>query len=87
MRIPKYRKASGRDLGCGEFDHHKQYFPGPYNSYESREAYRVWLRDVVLVELPPDEADGGQIYLVELVERFLDWAKDIFPTPKPQNEQ
>ncbi|MCY2990639.1 MAG: site-specific integrase [Planctomycetota bacterium] len=79
MRVPKYRKMYNRDLGCGTFKRHVTCFPGPYNSPESREAYRLWLRDTVMVDAPAVfEDEKGPVSLPRLVHKFLDFAEGYY---------
>lgn len=43
MRVPKYRRHSTRNLGFAEHDGKRTYFPGKFNSHDSKEAFRDFL--------------------------------------------
>lgn len=77
-RIPKYRRRPDRDIAFAEFPRgNRAYFPGRYDSPESRAAYSRWLRAILgdpdaAVELPPNP---GNVAVIDAVSAFLDWAK------------
>ena len=78
VRIPKYRKRRDRNSGFVECPRgQKTYFPGRYDSPESRAAYNRWLRGHLGepesgITLPPNP---GCATVADLVLAFLDWAK------------
>jgi integrase len=78
IRIPKYRKRPDRNVGFVESPRGcRVYFPGRYDSPESRAAYNQWLRG----HLGEPEAgvtmpdNPGCVQVADLVLCFLDWAK------------
>lgn len=74
MRTPKYRKHSTRNLGFCEWQGKRHYFPGPYDSFESREAYRRFLREHVFAarEIAGEViAAPGVVTVAEVADRFL----------------
>jgi integrase len=77
-RIPKYRRRPDRNVAFAEHPRGRRtYFPGRYDSPESRAAYNRWLRGVLGepeagIDLP---ADPGLATVADLVLAFLGWAK------------
>lgn len=74
--IPKYRRHTLRNLGFSEHKGRRTYFPGPYGSTKSLDAYRAWVAK--LVAPPEPKVDGASVTpvpLVVLVDQYLDHAK------------
>ena len=74
-RIPKYRRRPDRDIAFAEHRGQRKYFPGKYDSPESRAAYNRWLRGVLgEVDVPP-EIPAGNLTIAALVAAWLDHAR------------
>lgn len=73
-RPPKYRRHSTRNLGFAEHAGKRTYFPGAFDSFESRDAYykliRSWGYSTVQSKRPE-----GAVTLALLTGRFLDWSR------------
>lgn len=79
MRIPKYRQHSTRDCGFVEFKGRRHYLPGPYDSAESREAYKRFVLDNVGREPPADPAKAlSGLSVSGLVLAFLEHARQHY---------
>ena len=81
MRLPKYRRHSS-NRGFVEHGRKRTYLPGPWNSPESIEAYKAFVRDVCggVVAGGPVAAPPSSVATV--VNRFLDWAELYYPNPR-----
>lgn len=79
MRVPKYRKHSSRDIGFSEWQHRRIYFPGRYNSAESKAAYRAFIRDHGLAEPVQRPGNTTTITIATLGALYLDHAERHYP--------
>jgi len=79
MRVPKYRKHSTRDCGFVEFQGKRHYFAGGFDSVESREAYRKFLRENVLVDAVAPVDLGPAPSLATVGYLYLQWARVHYP--------
>lgn len=79
MRSPKYRRhQTGR--GFVEFKGVRHYLPGAYNSPESLEAYKAFLRVHVFSEAKAFAAPTGEgVSLNDVIAAYLDYAADHYP--------
>lgn len=90
VRIPKYRRRKDRDIAFSEYHGKRTYFPGRYDSPESREAYgrfvqRLLIQQRALDRSPEPNPEGHSI--AELVSDYLDHAKVYYLTDgKPGSE-
>jgi integrase len=81
MRLPKYRRHSS-NRGFVEHDRKRHYLPGAWNSPESIDGYKAFIRDVCggTVSGGPVAAPPSTVAVV--VGRFLDWAEVYYPDPR-----
>lgn len=79
MKIPKYRRQTGRDFAFVEFQGKRNRLPGPYGSQKSKQAYAEFLSEISQEKQP--EIITNQMTLLQLCTSFLDWA-EINHTPK-----
>ncbi len=78
MRPPKYRKHSSRDLGFVEFRGGRHYFPGRYNSAESKEACRTFLRERVFAKESAEHPPPSAVSVSFLILQFLQHAAKYY---------
>jgi integrase len=81
MRLPKYRRHSS-NRGFVEHGGKRHYLPGPWNSPESIDGYKAFIRDVCggMVAGGPVAAPPSTVAVV--VTRFLEWAEVYYPDPR-----
>jgi integrase len=83
MRVPKYRKQTGRDFAFVEHEGRRHRLPGRYNSPESRDAYKQFLARVLgKEELPPLVGAADEITVQVLVAVFMQYAEKRYPPGK-----
>ena len=75
MRIPKYRRHSGRDSAFVEVGGKRRYLPGKYGSQESKDAYAEIIANLAR-EIPLPIKSG--LTIDELCFAFLDHAKQYY---------
>jgi len=78
--IPIYRHHPGskdrpRNLGYAEWRGHREYFPGPYGSHESRAAYQRWL-DEKLASQP--HVAWSAVTVAILADAYENWATTYY---------
>ena len=81
IRIPKYRRRADRDGAFSQLNYKRFYFPGRYDSPESKEAYgrfvqRFLLQQRTLDEAPEPKPEGHTIG--ELALAYLEFAKHYY---------
>lgn len=73
-RPPQYLRHRARDLGYSRIDGKQVYFPGRWNSAESKSAYdaklKEWSRDADCEKYP--------LTIADLIVRYTDWADGYF---------
>lgn len=83
MKAPKYRKHSVRDLGFVCWNKRRTYFPGPYNSPESKDAYRRFIEGNVT--LPVRSLPSTSVLPVSsVVLLYLNYAKRHYGTGRTE---
>lgn len=81
VRVPKYRKHSQRDFAFVEWKGERIPLPGPFNSFESRTAYRTFLREHAFADqhlTPAPAARAIFLTVAEVVAGFLREAADRY---------
>jgi integrase len=75
MRIPKYCKHSVRDLAFVTWKRKRYYLPGGYNSHQSVQAYKRFLREHVAADSQPGTAPPSAILsMADLIIAYMDHA-------------
>jgi hypothetical protein len=78
VHIPKYRRRRDRDIAFSEYAGKRIYFPGRYDSPESREAYGRFVQRILLQERALDrspEVKPGSYSVGDLVLSYHDHAR------------
>ncbi|MDR3108086.1 MAG: hypothetical protein LBU65_00155 [Planctomycetaceae bacterium] len=74
--VPKYRHLKSRDKGYSEHNEKWVYFPGTYNSPESKRAYAAFLHNLATPSDEPVTLIKGQDITIEfLCTTFLEYAQ------------
>ena len=73
MKIPKYRKQTGRNFAFVEYQGQRHRLPGEYNSKKSKQAYAEFLAEISQDKTP--EVITDKVTLLQLCSSFLDWAE------------
>lgn len=76
MKVPSYRKHSTRDLAFSEYQGRRRYFPGPFGSDQSKQAYTEFLRTEFNRPEPAAEASG--LTVAGLVAQYLHFARGYY---------
>lgn len=79
MRTPKYRKHAGRDRAFVEHRGQRHYLPGPFNSAESVDAYKAFLREQVFADTPTPKPPASPLIILGLVASYLEFARRHYP--------
>lgn len=82
LKLPRYRRHSSRNLGFVEIQGKRTYFPGAYNSAESREAFRRHLVTWESQGRPATPvAPVDELTITELLSRYLRHAESYYRRP------
>lgn len=79
---PKYRKHTTRDKGFVAWNKRRIYFPGPYNSEESKAAYARFIGENVFVPLQRPTESG--LAVSQLAALYLTFAKTNYGTGRTE---
>ena len=77
-RVPKYRHFKARDIAFVEHKGKRKYFPGKYDSEESRAAYETYIADLTVNKALQDELTSGQVTLAGLSVAYLRYAEAYY---------
>jgi integrase len=74
MKLPSYRKHGSADRALVEYKGKRTLLPGPYNSLESRQAYKAFIARYVAAP-DPERPLGPGVLVAELVRAYLRFAR------------
>ena len=80
MQIPTYRHFKARNRGFAEHQGKRTYFPGAYDSDESREAYQKFVAAIASDGVIAQQLETGQLTLTALSVLYLRHAKTYYGT-------